>query len=276
MSILYKYLPLERQSFFADGLLRFSQPSALNDPFECFPALPQTVVDEGLVHVRKVFLNSQANERLGVSRAEVRKQKRDYLKRAQQKLRDLPTPAQFRRDFLEKGLANIDSKLGILSLSRRWNSSLMWAHYTSSHTGFCVGVDRNHDYFQQPNSDSEGDFFCLPVHYSDKRPSIEFRPLAPSDAYAFLLTKSTDWKYEEEERVIALLSLADKLIDVPPLPVALFRIPHEAIVEVIVGLRAPLNLVEKALEFCSVQRIPLYRVSISDSAYDFERERVAV
>ncbi len=93
---------------------------------------------------------------------------------------------------------------------------------------------------------------------------------------AFLLTKSTDWKYEEEERVIALLSLADKLIDVPPLPVALFRIPHEAIVEVIVGLRAPLNLVEKALEFCSVQRIPLYRVSISDSAYDFERERVAV
>lgn len=276
MSILYKYLPSDRQSFLTDGLLRFSQPSALNDPFECFPALPHSVAEEGLVHVRKMLLDLPASELRGASRGEVRKQKRDYLKRAHQKLRDLPTAGQFRQEFLEKGLANIDAKLGILSLSRRWNSSLMWAHYTSSHTGFCVGVDRNHDYFQQPNKGSDGDFFCMPVQYSDKRPNIEFRQLSPSDAYAFLLTKSSDWKYEEEERVIALLSLADKLIDVSPLPVALFRIPREAIVEVIVGLRAPLGLVEKAVEFCAVQRIPLYRTSISASAYDFERERVAV
>jgi hypothetical protein len=178
---------------------------------------------------------------------------------------------------LERGQANIDAKLGVLSLSRRWNSSLMWAHYTSSHTGFCVGFDRNHEFFQQTKRRKvTGEFFCAPVHYSSNRPSIEFRPVAPSDAFAFLLTKSSDWKYEEEERAITLLTLADKTLGVSPLPVALFRIPSDAIVEVIVGLRAPADLIERASAFCATQRIPLYRASISESAYDFERERVAV
>lgn len=273
MSVLYKYLPLERQSFLTDGLLRFSQPGALNDPFECFPALPQSVVEEGFAHIRKTLLEPPAHD-LGTPRDERRKLNRDYLKRASQKLKELPSAGQFRRTFLEKGQANIDAKLGILSLSRRWNSSLMWAHYTTSHTGFCVGFDRDHEFFRQTERQKDGEFFCAPVHYSSNRPTIEFRPLAPADVYAFLLTKSSDWKYEEEERAIALLSLADKTLGVSPLPVALFRIPSKAIVEVIVGLRAPLDLIAKASAFCAAQRIPFYRVVVSESAYDFERERV--
>jgi hypothetical protein len=96
------------------------------------------------------------------------------------------------------------------------------------------------------------------------------------DAHAFLLTKSSDWAYEEEERAITLLSLTDETLGVSPFPVALFRIPSDAIVEVIVGLRAPGNLVEKAIAFCAARKIPLYRASISESAYDFERERIEV
>lgn len=275
MSILYKYLPLERQSFLTDGLLRFSQPGALNDPFECFPALPHTVVEHGLANIRKTLLEPPANDP-GSPREERRKLNRDYLKRARQKLRELPSADQFLRTLLEKGQANIDSKLGVLSLSRRWNSSLMWAHYTSSHTGFCVGFERNHEFFQHADKRKYGEFFCAPVHYSNNRPNIEFRPLAPIDAYAFLLTKSFDWKYEEEERAIALLSLADKTFNAAPLPVALFKIPNDAIVEVIVGLRAPEDLIKEARSFCSTRGIPLYRVSLSESSYDYERERVEV
>jgi len=273
MSVLYKYLPLERRSFLTDGLLRFSQHSALNDPFECFPALPQAVAEEGLAHIRKELLEPPPHDPY-TPREERRKLDRDYLKRARQKLLELPTAAQFRRTFLEKGQANIDAKIGILSLSRRWNSSLMWAHYTSSHTGFCVGFDRKHEFFQQAERQKEGAFICSPVHYSSSRPTIQFRPLVPSDAYAFLLTKSSDWKYEEEERVIALLTLADKTLSASPLPVALFRIPSEAVVEIIVGLRAPMDLITNASNFCALQKIPLYQAAISESAFDFERERI--
>lgn len=275
MSILYKYLPLERQTFLTDGLLRFSQPGALNDPFECFPALPRTVAEEGLAHIRKTLLQPPAHQP-GTPRDERRKLDRDYLKRARQKSEELPTPGELRRIFLERGQARIDAKLGVLSLSRRWNSSLMWAHYTSSHTGFCVGFNRDHEFFQQSKKRRPGDFVCAPVRYTSTRPSVEFRPVTPSDAYAFLLTKSSDWEYEEEERAVALLSLADKTFGAPPLPVSLFRIPSDANVEVTVGLRAPADLIEMAVAFCAKQRIPLYKASISESAFDFEREPVKV
>ena len=86
-------------------------------------------------------------------------------------------------------VAEIDAKLGVLSLSRRWDSSLMWSHYTSSHTGFCVGFDRDHEFFQQAARRTEGTFICAPVQYSAIRPTIKFRPLFPSDAFSFFLTK---------------------------------------------------------------------------------------
>ena len=36
-SILYKYLPPDRITYFSNELLRFTQPADLNDPFECIP-----------------------------------------------------------------------------------------------------------------------------------------------------------------------------------------------------------------------------------------------
>ncbi len=36
----YKYLPIERLSYLDNELLRFTQPTDLNDPFECLPQRP--------------------------------------------------------------------------------------------------------------------------------------------------------------------------------------------------------------------------------------------
>jgi len=58
------------------------------------------------------------------------------------------------RNLLKKDLANLDAiqsqhenelfesqnlHYGILSLSARWNSILMWSHYGDFHKGYCVG-----------------------------------------------------------------------------------------------------------------------------------------
>lgn len=273
MTLLYKYLPPDRESFLSDGLLRFSQPSALNDPFEFFPALPHSVAAEGLAYVRTHLL-SPPSLRPGASREERRRASRDYLKQARKNLQELPTAAQFRQTLLAEGQAKIDAKLGVLSLSRRWDSSLMWSHYTLSHTGYCVGFDRNHAFFRQEEERQDGSFICAPVQYSKFRPTIEFRQLGPTDAFSFMLTKSIDWKYEEEERVIDLLKNADKTLDVSPFPVALFKIPSDAIAEVIVGLRASAQLTEKAAILCAALGVPLYRTKPSEKAYDFERGRI--
>ena len=41
MSPVYKYLPPDRKTYLDDELLRFTQPGALNDPFECIPIVPK-------------------------------------------------------------------------------------------------------------------------------------------------------------------------------------------------------------------------------------------
>jgi hypothetical protein len=47
----YKYLPIERLSYLDNELLRFTQPTDLNDPFECLPQRPSkqeflTMIDD--------------------------------------------------------------------------------------------------------------------------------------------------------------------------------------------------------------------------------------
>lgn len=273
MQALYKYLPPDRQSYFTDSFLRFSQPGALNDPFEFLPSIPLSVLSEALRHIRKELLTPPAHAP-GTTREERRRADREYVRRARQKLPDLPDPTEMKLKFLDIGRSNIDAKLGVLSLSRRWNSSLMWSHYTESHAGFCVGFDRNHEFFQQSRRRARGEFCCEPVRYSSTRPAVEFRRMTEAEGFLLILTKALDWKYEEEERALAMLAHADKTINASPFPIALFRVPHEAILDITLGLRVDAGLAQKAATLCKTLEVPLYRAKLSDTEYDFERERV--
>ncbi len=270
MSLLYKYLPSVRESFLSDGLLRFTQPSELNDPFELIPAVSRAVIEKALSH-RREALRTPPPHRSGASRGERRKSEREHQKQARKKLQELQSAEQFRQDFLERARLKANANIGVFSLSRKWSSSLMWSHYASAHTGFCVGFDRNHAFFQQALGRKDKSTIFAPVQYSTKRPLVEFRPLEKPDARRIALTKSIDWAYEEEERLIAFLAHADKTIVTLPFPVALFRVPSEAIAEIIVGLRASPNLKVLATKLCTSLRIPLYEVVISETDYDFER-----
>src|SRR5262249_27556412 len=40
-------------------------------------------------------------------------------------------------------------QLGILSLSERWDSLLMWSHYADSHRGLAIGLRTDHGFFQK-------------------------------------------------------------------------------------------------------------------------------
>lgn len=41
----------------------------------------------------------------------------------------------------------INKQLGILSLTRRWDNLLMWAHYGEAHQGLVVGLNDTDDFF---------------------------------------------------------------------------------------------------------------------------------
>lgn len=108
--ILYKYMPLERKGFWTDYTLRFTQPSAFNDPFDCLPSysfIPEQLMPEysGFGELAALFYG------------------------------------------MEKDSARFNDDTAIFCMSEVWDSVLMWAHYADSHKGFAVGFDVSHPFF---------------------------------------------------------------------------------------------------------------------------------
>ena len=172
---------------------------------------------------------------------------------------------------------NLDSTMGIFSLSRRWNSTLMWAHYTHSHSGFCIGFDREHEFFKTNNSNKNPKKFIFkPVIYSDKRILIPNRQKNKIEKIDLFLTKSMDWKYEEEERIITSLLNATKVIDTEEVSLSLFYVPHNAIKEIILGMRSSVQLLQNASKLAKKLAIPLYKADISLDSFDVIRNKIKV
>ena len=108
--ILYKYMSLERKNFWTDYKLRFTQPSAFNDPFECLPSysfIPEQLMPKhaGFGELAALFYG------------------------------------------LEKDSSQFNDDTAIFCMSQVWDSVLMWAHYADSHKGFAVGFDMSHPFF---------------------------------------------------------------------------------------------------------------------------------
>lgn len=275
MSSVFKYFPQDRMSFLVDGLIRFSPPGALNDPYECLPALSdqmeQIAVDSLKRDIARDFSLSDSDDR------NTRRSKAAQLKRALARLdkQHKKIPGFFRERFFKHTSSNLDKNLGILSLSKRWNSALMWSHYTSSYTGYCVGFHRCHPFFDGVNDpdDPDGERFPLSeVRYSEHRTVIQQQRIGHLQAVNLILTKSLDWRYEEEERLVSFLKFADVVKPFQPFDVHLFKVPFEAVSELIVGHRASSELKAQLVLVAKRLGVKAYETKISDSSFDVEKK----
>lgn len=265
MSLIYKFLPTERISYLQDELLRITQPSDLNDPFECVP-IPPTIEE-----VEYIFSESVKSTLENLKHSQ--KEKYDYLeKKLKEEFSKInnENPGGFRTKFFNEALENINKKIGVLSLSRRWDSTLMWSHYSNSHKGFCIGFNAKESFFQDYRAMSNSNKIFLPVIYNNNRvkvPATKGEKIDPN----VLLTKSKNWEYEEEERLLVLLNNADKVINSLPYNIYLIKVPHIMIREIIAGA----NINEENLlilkNFCKLKSIKLYQSKISDQKIDMER-----
>ena|GEM_PF-1269153 len=191
-SQLYRYFSVERaKTLLADGKLFFPSASDFNDPFECEP-----------------IFNFQA-PKLERTRYNLKllKEKNPALPRRDR--RWLAKKSANRRAFEKAAETFIERSkrtVGILSLCERHDNLLMWAHYAASHAGICVELRR----------DGPPLNLALKVAYSREYPQVEFFEIA--DAIegsgaaaqsaqkkwvdAIFLTKSIDWVYEQEWRIL--------------------------------------------------------------------------
>ncbi|WP_445358534.1 DUF2971 domain-containing protein [Microbulbifer sp. ANSA005] len=164
---LFKYMPWRPgNNFFNSPMLRFSQPETFNDPFEGFPQLSSIK--------QKIHGN-------GVSSSIIENWN----------LKDL----QFKY---------ID--IGILCLTARNDNLLMWSHYANEHQGIVLEFDMEHKFFKQDIPMSrKNSSLC---RHKGKPWKVQYRTdrhesaSTMESAYDRFFVKSTDWRYEEEYRMI--------------------------------------------------------------------------
>ncbi|MEB7304009.1 DUF2971 domain-containing protein [Escherichia coli] len=144
---------------------------------------------------------------------------------------------------------------GIMCLTRDYDNYLMWSHYASSHTGFCIGFD---DAFSHSIEDRgiEGD-----VLYVDSYPHYNYYTDSPKDYLnATYLHKGKPWAYENEYRVITEGS-------------GVKQFDKSLIKEITLGCRASVKLQNYASKQID-KGIDVYKMALDRNSYRLIRIRV--
>ncbi|MDD5272655.1 MAG: DUF2971 domain-containing protein [Methylovulum sp.] len=202
----YKYLPLD-DSFknkdskdykpgslcvVRDFTIKFTAPMDFNDPFDCHPELDEQAMEKFLVEKEKQSLKEH-KKNSGLSPDKYFQEKRK-LESHREKSKELFT----NNNFLKK----MNPKIGICSLSKNPLNLLMWAHYATQHAGFVVEFAISQNLSGGTLTDDVFHLNPTPIVYTKEKPIVTDGSVESIEKW--ILTKSKDWEYEQEERVFNL------------------------------------------------------------------------
>jgi hypothetical protein len=228
-NLLYKYKPFDEygKSILRDKNVYFALPEELNDQHDCRPSIKGTL-----------------DQMIGTEQNNNRKAALNLLKSFKANC-SIPIS-------LWQAAQTITEKAGVLSLTKNPVDPLLWAHYADGHKGFCIGF--NVDYFPVEFDDSsDGLLYHDDVSY-ENTPPYKKMLLEEANKLQILLekfdrnsddfintelpafiesyqermlsmtlgTKSKDWAYEREYRIVRRKHGA-------------LKFPPEAIKEIILG-----------------------------------------
>jgi hypothetical protein len=150
--VLYKYLTPDRVDVLETCRIRFTQPTAFNDPFEFRPCIESAASQAHLVE----YVEQNFEEILKRELTEYPIPSKLPYESVIELLRPLKVciPELFQLlqpQFLPSVSMAIDSELnkniGVLCLSEICDSLLMWGHYAENHEGFVIGFNQSHPFF---------------------------------------------------------------------------------------------------------------------------------
>ncbi len=157
-----------------DSELYFASPKKFNDPFDCNLSYREEYSIDEIDEVYKNLENTK------------------YTKEQLHSMYG-STSDKFVKSFMKLNEQLISSS-GILSLSKSNNNITMWSHYARNHTGLVFELHVNEDF----------DFFTgySIVNYRKDYEKLSYTKDDETELYNSFITKYTDWKYEEEIRII--------------------------------------------------------------------------
>jgi hypothetical protein len=248
-SALYKYVGIAGLRRILEGAIRFTQPSAFNDPFEFLPEIIVPIdAAERQISVSFDILGARLTEPDGA-------------------LDSIPDGCSSNDALSRDIVRELNQLIGVLSLSRVRNSLLMWSHYADQYAGAVVEFDGSHDFFAGQ----------IDVDYRQTRPRRHV------DAYltgapvpvAELCAKSDECAYEQEVRIVRTLTDCQPSGHDPRrFPVFVQVIPAGAIKSVILGERTSVAEQREIYVRLMGTDVALSLAAVDHSGFAFREEMI--
>lgn len=211
MSTLYKFVGDQAAvRAIARGSLKFTKIAELNDPSELVEHMDRGAVQASLVEIRKNGYTQKQFDLLGCQEAILRllSPETRILSRPstiEQANKTLKLPVYDDMDLMErqlfKTISLIRSRVGVLSLTERFDSLPMWVHYGALAKGYVVRFD---DLDREFPNDSTGSLNVVKaVNYVEDLVGMTHDPSTQDNLF---FSKFHDWSYEREWRVVSALS----------------------------------------------------------------------
>ena len=221
-------------------MIRYTQPSALNDPFEGKVQATGIASREYVLEtVTDDFMDEQFEQVLAQYPRSVRALLTEdvlgTLKRTS--LSVLPrifddVSPRIASAITSSLSAQVRQRLGVLSLSATPTHALMWSHYTQNGRGFVLGFNTRHAHFDARRADTDEFRHLRAVEYRDH---LKASYLVDFTGLDLLYVKSTDWQYEQEWRIVRAVTDGDETVGSQKEPIYLFTLPPLAVSHVIMG-----------------------------------------
>jgi len=182
--MIYRYIDsnLKKLATVKRNQIWMSSPEDFNDPFDCnFPIMDNFSAED----FEKIM-------ELGGKRLCKSPPEREVF---------LSATENDKRRFIQNCVAEFRSRIasfGVCCFSEVWNSILMWSHYADKHQGICLGYENKGFEEQHPGVLNKVRYS---THYPDVRLGQIHRDFNRM-LEIYLLTKSVDWRYEREWRLI--------------------------------------------------------------------------
>lgn len=185
-SFIFKYCSLSTAiKIIEDQSLKFTNPKSFNDPFDCDIDLLEFNFSEKGIEI------NQDLEKLKVAlQVQYGKDKSELI--------DKLTNTRFESIYRNSQLKKID-KSSVCCFSLDYSNKVMWSHYSDHHKGVCLIFDLD---FEEPFLDFDSKRVTQGfVNYENYEP-INYMSSKINGIVRLFLTKSKDWEYEREFRIM--------------------------------------------------------------------------
>lgn len=159
-------------------------------------------------------------------------------------------------------------KIGVSCFSESEDSLLMWAHYANNHRGMCVE-------YNLLDINSVLDFSAIPVIYSENQACFDFfdeESIEKDTSKLFiesLSSKSPEWSYEKEWRIIRDQEACGDKWNSDKKGALLDMISPRS---VILGCVAEAEFAKEVKDYCSINKINLYKMEKDSSQYKLNKK----